>query len=644
SDPEGRYGVVLADMGRDRELLELLLRREFDCLTQDYESLPVNFSTGFSLEAAPLVRDGLTLLALCAEQVAVEDLGLPFHSRFVTPLPLRRDRLEKFLQRLHELNRDRIPRAVFLQLAEGLLEQTDSAPWESAAQLDVRMHLSRRRRAPSQWLEPFAALLDIWGWPRGRALDSLEYQQLQHWQTALESYARLDPILGELSFEQALQSLRGHIAEQQFQPHTQDRAIQILGPLETTGLHFDALWISGMDASRWPSAPRPNPYLPHSIQRQQRMPHCDAPWEWEWARNRWELWRSSALQLHSSYVNQSDGAESARSPLLGDMDAEDSDSVYQVDPRWQQQGDSAVFVEPRLLAVPIQEQERASDGVSASALDQQSQCPFQAFAAQRLRVQAPSTTTAGLTPAERGTWLHSALFCLFADLPDSAALALDNAPAIAAAIERALQEAESGLGALRRDVLGTAIVALERRRLENLLKEWLDIERSRGEPFLVVRREWARELLIGPLRLRLRLDRVDRMADGSELVIDYKSGVADSPGRWFESPPRKLQLPLYALLEPPPAGISYASLKPGKLGFRGVGERSFTAGVDDISSHSPDGSGGAAGMNTVRAFWRAELSTLAEHFVAGENQVDPLVGACRYCGRQSLCRVGDGQQ
>jgi ATP-dependent helicase/nuclease subunit B len=49
-------------------------------------------------------------------------------------------------------------------------------------------------------------------------------------------------------------------------------------------------------------------------------------------------------------------------------------------------------------------------------------------------------------------------------------------------------------------------------------------------------------------------------------------------------------------------------------------------------------------MNTVRAFWRAELSTLAEHFVAGENQVDPLVGACRYCGRQSLCRVGDGQQ
>ena len=37
--------------------------------------------------------------------------------------------------------------------------------------------------------------------------------------------------------------------------------------------------------------------------------------------------------------------------------------------------------------------------------------------------------------------------------------------------------------------------------------------------------------------------------------------------------------------------------------------------------------------------WRSNLERLTTEFVAGHAEVDPLPGACTYCGLQALCRV-----
>ncbi|MDZ7781698.1 MAG: hypothetical protein U5K56_01675 [Halioglobus sp.] len=81
--PATTIGIVMAGTGTDRIALEYLLRREFDCLGADYHSLPVNFSTGISLAAAPVVRDALAVLALALDRVAVPEVAALFRSRFL---------------------------------------------------------------------------------------------------------------------------------------------------------------------------------------------------------------------------------------------------------------------------------------------------------------------------------------------------------------------------------------------------------------------------------------------------------------------------------------------------------------------------------------------------------------------------------
>ena len=61
-----------------------------------------------------------------------------------------------------------------------------------------------------------------------------------------------------------------------FQAESPDTPIQILGPLESTGLTFDALWLLGLDDYNWPPAPQSNPLLPNRLQRVHRFIDCRA--------------------------------------------------------------------------------------------------------------------------------------------------------------------------------------------------------------------------------------------------------------------------------------------------------------------------------------------------------------------------------
>jgi hypothetical protein len=64
-------------------------------------------------------------------------------------------------------------------------------------------------------------------------------------------------------------------------PESPPASIQILGGLEAAGLPFDALWVAGLAAERWPPAPRPNPLLPLAWQRnatcRDRRPRASLP-------------------------------------------------------------------------------------------------------------------------------------------------------------------------------------------------------------------------------------------------------------------------------------------------------------------------------------------------------------------------------
>ncbi|MDP5070993.1 MAG: PD-(D/E)XK nuclease family protein [Congregibacter sp.] len=560
-DPQGRYAVVLSDMQGDRDRMEHYLRQEFACLTQNYASLPVNFATGFMLDRVTLVSDALRILQCSLNEVAVENIVAVLQSRFIAPMAFRKDHSERCVRALRELARERIPQRVMRSVLDTLLdEELGSPPWDKVFQLATNGRWLRRERLPSQWLAPFKAILTAWGWPRGAALDSLEYQQAVQWQEAMDEFASLDAFTGVLPLGEAIQCLKDLMAEQQFQPRTNDQAIQVLGPLETTGLSFDAIWICGMTAARWPAAAKPNPYLPHSLQREQRMPHADPSWERRWAMARWEQWQSGAGQVYCSYVNQLDGAEALPSPLIKTIPRQPDVENWQVDPRWREQAARGEVELVTLNAVPIAGDERAFAGVGAGALEQQSNCPFQAFAASRLNATQAPTLAAGLLASERGILLHRALFAIWGSLENSDRLALTSAGQLHEIIDSGLDYASQGLSKERVDVLGGDILMLERQRLATVLMRWLELERERPESFVVLGREEPREHVLGKLKLRLRLDRIDQLSDGRQLIIDYKSGAIGSVNQWLGDRPTRPQLPLYALLSPPAAAISYASL------------------------------------------------------------------------------------
>ncbi|MEM1402309.1 MAG: PD-(D/E)XK nuclease family protein [Pseudomonadota bacterium] len=638
-DPQGRYAVVLTDMEGHRRSFERLLRREFNCLTSDYGSLPVNFSTGFKLAEVPLVRDALGALSLGRTEVSVEDSIAVLQSRFLKLGARNADLCERASDELRALGREHVPRTLARQSLEIALGDAPESPLTSLASLEGNARLLSRRRLPSAWTEPFAAILRIWGWPEGRTLDSLEFQQVQQWQSALDGFAGLDGALGELDYDEAISALRRWLTEQVFQPQTVDSAVQVLGPLETTGLSFDGLWVTGLSADQWPASPRPNPYLPHALQRHHRMPHADAAWEWNWSQQRWKHWLGQSKTVEASFQRSLDGSERLPSPLLEPRKQVVDGETAAVDARWARQRAQLPFESVDAGVAPLRDGERAKASVGAYALESQAACPFRAFASERLRASPSGDVVMGLSPPERGSMLHRALQALY----EPTSLGGDGAvPPRLTGLDTALDAAEAVISAPRRYLLGVAAMELERKRLHSVLREWIAFEAEHSQSLEIVATESERSGELSGLSLRLRLDRVDRDREGRLLVVDYKSGAGEATKRWFDEGRLRPQLPLYALLEPAAAGVATASLKVGEMRLRGVGDQGLHPQLEASDEWAQTVLGEENGsLEALRSFWRQQLEQLAADFAQGEASVAPAYDACTYCQRFELCRLAE---
>ena len=168
---------------------------------------------------------------------------------------------------------------------------------------------------------------------------------------------------------------------------------------------------------------------------------------------------------------------------------------------------------------------------------------------------------------------------------------------------------------------------LERARLERLAREWLSIERTRP-PFEVVAIEERRALEVAGLSLDGRIDRMDRLADGTHLLVDYKTGNVTRQD-WLGERPGDPQLPLYALgAGEDVSAIAFARLKRGEMKLSGYGRDG------EVVERAKDWEG-------LKASWRAALESLARGFSGGDARVDPKksLATCRYCDLAPLCRV-----
>lgn len=494
-----------------------------------------------------------------------------------------------------------------------------------------------RRQSPVDWVAQIPVLLRGAGLPGERALSSAEFQAWQKWEQALNLCASLGFDGHLMTWPQFLSSLARILGQTLFAPESSDAPIQITGPTESAGLDADALWFLGVDEEVWPASGSSHPFLPQYLQREFRMPHTSARYDRDLAESVTKRVLESAPVVNFSYASQKADAETRPSSLV----ARFAGSPQPLPPQ---------LVAPSTgtqLSASFADATRVPFGPGkvrggSAILTFQSQCAFKAFATARLDARGWERAEYGLSASQRGLLLHAVLHAVWAG-PPNGLRSLDDLvalPYLGSFVEehvRAVlrEKLPDGIA----DRMPRPYLELEATRLRRIVSEWLAYESTRLQ-FNVSETESARTIQIAGLELDLRIDRVDRLNDGSMLVIDYKTGNV-TPKAWELPRPDDVQLPVYAgfALNQPIGGVVYAKVRAGDFEFAGHVNDANTTLFSD-----PKGAVGLA-RNALTAEqldeWKSYIEQLARDFVAGRADVDPreYPATCDRCNLHTLCRI-----
>jgi ATP-dependent helicase/nuclease subunit B len=485
-----------------------------------------------------------------------------------------------------------------------------------------------RLRTAGEWARGFSELLAAAGFNQRRGQDSREHQRFERWAELLDEFAGLDAVLAPLSAREALGRLQQLAAAGRHQASSADAAVTLTAAFTDPLVDYDGIWVLGLAESRWPAPPRPDSYVALQEQRAHHWPEASVTGQR--ARAQWILgrWQQRTARLVLSYPEREGDLRHRPTGLLGVPTAAwCSTSALPASPAL---GLAAVETDQQFAALDPATLTRPLAG-GAERLRVQQDCPFRAQAQWRLGAKAAETLSDGLSAAARGTLLHLLLQRLWEELSDQAGLL-----ALAPAAERAMLErhwhAVLETGAVPGSLWWPpALRERERERTLAVLAEVLQQERVRA-PFTVLERELKLQWPASGPRLNLRIDRVDRTAEGSHVLIDYKSGAADRM-KLHEHELQPLQLALYvAALSARGQAVQAAalfSLKPGEAGL---------VGVTDAESVQMPGLKPIADWDGMTAHWQQRLMQLIAAHLAGDGTLASDRNACRQCHLPALCR------
>jgi ATP-dependent helicase/nuclease subunit B len=595
SDSMTQIGVIVVpDLTRSRSTLERIFRQTLDSAA--------HVSVGPALGDYPVIRAALLLLEFAQGALPLSRAGMLLRSPFLGGAAA------EWSQRA--LLDAKLRRKSLWDISIPILR--DAA--ESCPQLQ---RVLRRVEKKLPTLD-IAGLLEAFGWPGDRSLSSDEFQTVEAWRDLLSSLASLDVIAPAMNFAQIIDWLHDSAANSRFQVEDEGAPVQVMGMLEAAGLRFDHLWIMGLHDEALPAAANPNPFLPTALQRQRNLPHCSAARELEFATTLMQRLLRSAPDIVLSYPEREGDRALAPSPLVA------AGLWLHVEEQSVNMRAAAVFEQIAEETAPEFVQRDSTGG--ASLFKDMAACPFRAFAKHRLGAKPMEDPDLGLSYRDRGTTVHKALEVIWRELGSHARLMEMSPQVLEALIAQGADAAVAKLGpGIGRD--------LEKRRLQRLLRQWLEIEKSRPA-FTVTGIEAERVCTVSGVQVKMRADRVDELPGGHEIILDYKTGQLKSRG-WEGARPDEPQLPLYcATNERPVAGAAFAIIRTGELRFRGL-----TAAGASLPGMAKMYIDPPLPFETQLDEWRRVLEQLAADYRIGKAEVDPKPGACDNCGLRALCRI-----
>ena len=620
ANANARIGVVLPRLGAEFGAIE----RRFQALFADVREPAdyVNVSGGMALADEPAARDALEFLEFTVgvDRAAMRSLAQSPFLQLDLQLDLPVDGLPEHAS-LPALaaRRDATPK--LRRLAEVLEQGRRRPPW-----------------APLVW-----RLLRLAGWAVD-GLGSREIQAKRRFEECQDAFAIAERVGALRDWPAAVAALRQLAALRLFAPRSAAAPIQVLGRAESAGLVFDHLWLAGLAQAAWPPVPSPNPFLPHALQRGFGVRGMSLEEERRRASATTERWRRAAGQVVASHA----GEDAGPSALIARFAPVAVDAIVR-------QPSLAAHGHPWAVARPVELERRVDENAGpapntapsggATVLQDQSLCPFRAWARHRLGLKEAPVRGRFPGAAERGTVVHEILARLLRGFPTQDALGKLGAEDIAAAVRETLQEQKRWPPRYR---------VREAERLRALMAQWFALESGRS-PFRVVAVEEDVRVRIdagvGELTLNLRIDRIDAVdtagasAPPGLVLIDFKTGRTTTRA-WDAPRPEEPQLPLYALAvatsDPPllpgtVRGVAFARVRPDDVRLDG-----FADSAAEARPLRDPGNVFALPFADLRATWDAALGELARGFLAGRAAVDPVAPTtCSRCHLQALCRIAD---
>ncbi|MBC7786600.1 MAG: PD-(D/E)XK nuclease family protein [Methylophilaceae bacterium] len=656
SNPSAQLAIISPVLGNLRDQLNYLLDDTFhpQTLHPNHYEAPrcYDFSIGLPLTQYSIINSAFNILKhtlphakltqpVCAtllEDTYFSD-NRELDNRAILDLKLRRN-----LGRTFNL--------------EQLIYQANSAQTQGLQIQQLIAHLSQmqllsdtwtKKQKPSTWCMNFTALLHAVDWSTSRALSSHEYQAQQALLKVFDEFAALDILLGHIAANEAVQRLMQLTHSTMFQPEAKGEThIQLLGLLETVAVQLDAIWIMGMNDQHWPPPAKPNPLLPAQLQRSHGTPSACAEVQANFASIVHQRLSQSAKLVIFSYASKEGDRELRASPTLDKIPKVTTiESVCDLNlktltEKLSQEASSSMQYLDDHIAPAVGQDEIARGG--SQLLKTQAICPAWAFYQYRLGANSLQEATDGLDSLARGTLVHAALQCFWLNCENLSSLKTMSNQTLAALVAQSVTAGIDQFCEKQGMIMPMQIMALEQYRLEQLLSAWLTLEAERAD-FSVQACEKELTLNLSGIAVKVVIDRIDVIADGSLVIIDYKTGSQVETKSWADDRISEPQLPMYAsiaLHQEQIVAVCFGKVKKDSSQFVGI------AAQDEILPNVE----GLANVRANSAFkkfndwdslilhWETSLNLIATEIKNGEAGVkfkDESVLA--YCEVKPLLRL-----
>ncbi len=642
--PGKTFGIVLCDYFKYKEILskelttELSPRYTFPWLE---EETPFNFESGSPLTREPIIQQALSILS-SEQNISLETFTEFLHSPFYTGLDKEQEFRRKIDRDFHQEKRLRID-----------LGKSDAFP-PTLPVLKKNLKTwflfvrDNEARPPSVWARIFSQTLRRMGWPNGDRETNLRTTLIyETWIECLDALASLDHILGLQTKQQAWTALKRFAENKSFQAQRKNKPIQIVDFTNSAGMQFDSVWTLGANADTLPARSMPNPFIPVKIQKKLKLPHSSPEWELEFTQNILSQFRSQSKTIVFSYSLWDKDIAVRKSPLLDQYSDKAKSSISSKLSKQDIQPKTESILESfeESIEIPILEKEISAkrkiwSRAGYRLIKNQSNCPFKAFAAHRLDLDPISVPETDFEESERGILVHNALESVWNDLKNSSKLRdLIENDQLSDLIKNKIDEVSEKISiSLKNQV---HFIDLEKKRVGLLIEKWLEAEDLR-ESFEIYGLEHFETVNLAGLELNVRVDRIDLLNDGSQFIIDYKTGAVNTTD-WFQERIQEPQLPLYAV-KLKPAGIAYAKVvKDNKAAnFSYVSKDPSNLQLPNAPT-SFEKKTGISEWEHLLNYWEACLASLATNFLDGKTEIDPFRPGttCKNCGFQSLCRIAE---